>query len=29
MRTVEAQLEWLDDVLEEIRSPEWRSLDPG
>ena len=29
MRTVEAQLEWLDDVIEEIRSPEWRSLDSG
>jgi DNA-binding PadR family transcriptional regulator len=28
IRTVEAQLAWLDDVLEEIRSPEWRSLDP-
>lgn len=28
IRTVEAQLEWLDDVIEEIRSPEWRSLDP-
>ncbi len=26
--TVRAQLDWLDDVLEEIRSPEWRALDP-
>lgn len=28
IRTVRAQLDWLDDVVEEIRSPEWRALDP-
>ena len=28
IRTVEARLAWLDDGIEEVCSPEWRSLDP-
>jgi DNA-binding PadR family transcriptional regulator len=26
---VEARIAWLDDAIEEIRSPEWERLDPG
>ncbi len=29
IRTVEARLAWLEEVLAEIRSPAWRDLDPG
>jgi PadR family transcriptional regulator, regulatory protein AphA len=29
IRTVEARLAWLDDAIAEIRSQEWKSLEPG
>ena len=29
IRTVEARLAWLDDAIAEVRSQEWKSLEPG